>query len=53
MSEKRKRNDLTIYDKLSILQSYDNLPKMGQREAAIKLKISQLLLCKLLKNELK
>ncbi|KAL4153417.1 hypothetical protein QTP88_001250 [Uroleucon formosanum] len=41
MSEKRKRNDLTIYDKLSILQSYDNLPKMGQREAAIKLQISQ------------
>lgn len=50
MSEKRKINDLTIYDKLSILQSYDNLPKMGQREAAIKLQISQPLLCKLLKK---
>jgi hypothetical protein len=41
MSEKQKRNDLTIYDKISILQRYDNLPKKEQREAAIKLQISQ------------
>jgi predicted DNA-binding protein (UPF0251 family) len=50
MSEKRKRNDLTIYEKISILQRYNNLPKMRQREAAIKLQISESLLCKLLKK---
>jgi hypothetical protein len=52
MSEKRKKNDLTIYEKMSILQRYNNLPKMGQREAAIKLQISEPLLCKLLKQRI-
>jgi hypothetical protein len=52
MSEKRKRKDLTINEKISILQRYDSLPKMGQREAAIKLEISQPLLCKLLKKRI-
>jgi hypothetical protein len=52
MSKKRKINDLTIYDKISILQRYDNLSKIGQREATIKLQISQPLLCKLLKKQI-
>jgi hypothetical protein len=40
MSEKQKRKALKMYGKMSILQRYDNLPKMRQREAAIKLQIS-------------
>jgi len=47
-----KIKDLTINDKISILQRYDSLPKMRQREAAIKLQISQPLLCKLLKKQI-
>ena len=36
-------------DKADLLRSYDEFPKLSQREAASKLKISQLLLCKLLR----
>ena len=46
----KKRRDLSIKEKVTILESYDKLPKMGQREAAAKLKISQPLLCKILEN---
>ena len=46
----KKRRDLSIKEKVTILKSYDKLPKMGQLEAAAKLKISQPLLCKILKN---
>jgi len=35
-----------------ILENYDQLPKMSQRNAAMVLKISQPLLCKILKNRL-
>ena len=52
MSKKQKISDLAIYDKILILQRYDNLPKMGQWEAAIKLQISQPLLYKLLKKRI-
>jgi hypothetical protein len=51
MTEKKKvRKDLTLKEKLALLESYDKLPKMGQRNAAVQLKISQPLLCKILKN---
>jgi hypothetical protein len=46
----KKRNDLTIKEKLDILERYDKLPKMSQRKAAVQLKISQPLLCTLLKK---
>ena len=48
----KKRRDLSIKEKVAILESYDKLPKMGQREAAAKLQISQPLLCKILKNRI-
>ena len=40
----------SLREKAEILQLYDKLPKMNQRNAAVQLKIPQLLLCKLLKN---
>lgn len=46
----KKRNDLSLKEKVEILQMYDKLPKMSQRNAAAQLKVSQPLLCKLLKN---
>lgn len=48
--EARKRNDLTLKQKMEILNRYDRLPKMSQRNAAAQLNISQPLLCKILKN---
>lgn len=47
----KTRNDLNVKEKLKILENYHKLPKMGQRAAAEILKISQPLLCKILKNE--
>jgi hypothetical protein len=48
--ESQKRKDLTLKEKIAILEQYDKLPKMSQRNAAVQLKISQPLLCKILKN---
>ena len=45
-----KRKDLSIKEKLSIIESYEKFPKMIQRSVAVSSKISQSLLCKLLKN---
>ncbi|XP_067134723.1 tigger transposable element-derived protein 4-like [Centruroides vittatus] len=47
---KKKRKDLSLKEKQEILQRYDKLPTMSQRKAAAQLKISQPLLCKILKN---
>ena len=44
-----KRKDLSTEEKLSIIESYDKLPKMSQQCVPVVLKISQPLLCKLLK----
>jgi hypothetical protein len=46
--EKKKRIDLSLQEKRKILERYDQLPKMSQRNAAVYLKISQPLLCKIL-----
>jgi hypothetical protein len=46
----KNRKDLSLQDKQIILECYDRLPKMSQRSAAVLLKISQPLLCKILKN---
>jgi hypothetical protein len=46
----KKRKDLSLQEKQRILECYENLPKMSQRSAAVHLKISQPLLCKILKN---
>ena len=46
----KKREDLSLQEKQRILECYDKLPKMGQRSAAVHLKISQPLLCEILKN---
>ena len=40
MEAKKARKDLTIKEKISILENYDKLPKMGQRNAAVHLKVS-------------
>ena len=48
--EKKKRIDLSLQEKRKILERYDKLPKMSQRNAAVHLKISQPLLCKILKK---
>jgi hypothetical protein len=45
-----KRKDLSLQEKRRILECYDKLPKMGQRSAAVRLNISQPLLCKNLKS---
>jgi hypothetical protein len=45
-----KRKDLSLQEKQIILECYNKLPKMSQRIAAVRLKISQPLLCKGLKN---
>ena len=45
--EKKKRIDLSLQESV---ERYDKLPKMSQRNAAVHLKISQPLLCKILKN---
>ena len=46
----KKCKDLYLQEKQRILVCYDKLPKMSQRRAAVHLKISQPLLCKILKN---
>jgi hypothetical protein len=46
----KKRKDLSLQKKQIILECYDKLPKMSQHIAAVLLKISQPLLCKILKN---
>ena len=46
----KKRKDLSLQEKQRILEGYDKLPKMSQRSVAVPLKISRLLLCKILKN---
>ena len=43
------RKDLNLKEK-DILINYGNFPKCSQREAALKLRISQSALCNLLKN---
>jgi hypothetical protein len=45
-----KRKGLFIQEKQIILEHYDKLPKVSQRSAAVRLKISQLLSCKILKT---
>ena len=50
MSSLNKRRDLTDAERREILQRFDELPKVSQREAAERLKISQALLCKLSKK---
>jgi hypothetical protein len=46
----KKRKDLSLQGKQRILECYDKLPKMSLRSAAVCLKISQPLICKILKN---
>jgi len=46
----RKRKDLSVTEKLELLEQYDSCGSVSQREAAAKLGISQPLLCKLLKS---
>ena len=46
----RKRNDLTLKQKIEILNCHDRLQKMSQRNAAALWNISQPLLSKILKN---
>ena len=46
--EKKKHIDLSLQEKQKILERYDKLPKMSQRNAAVHLKISPPLLCKIL-----
>jgi hypothetical protein len=46
----KKCKDLSLQEKQRILDCYDKLPKMSQHSAAVHLKISQPLLCKILKN---
>nr|XP_042912844.1 tigger transposable element-derived protein 6-like [Parasteatoda tepidariorum] len=47
-----KRKDLSLKDKFEVLQNYDKLPKCSQREAAIKLGISQTALFNILKQRI-
>ena len=46
----KKRKDLSLQEKQRILHRYDKMPKMSQRSAAVHLKISHPLLCKILEN---
>jgi len=46
----KKRKDLSLQEKQRILECNDKLSRMSQRSAAVHLKISQPLLCKILKN---
>ena len=46
----KKRKDLTLQEKQRILECYNKLPKMSQCSAAVHLKISHPLLCKIFKN---
>ncbi|KAL4149571.1 hypothetical protein QTP88_003497 [Uroleucon formosanum] len=44
------RRALSLKDKLDILRKYDRFPKMGQRDAAVRLNILQSVLDRILKN---
>jgi len=46
----KKHKDLSLQEKQRILECYEKLPKMSQCSVAVHLKISQPLLCKILKN---
>ena len=46
----QKCNNLTFKEKAEILQLYDKLTKLSQSNAAVQLKVTQSLLCKLLKS---
>jgi hypothetical protein len=46
----KKCKDLSLQEKQRILECYNNLPKMSQHSVAVCIKISQPLLCKILKN---
>jgi hypothetical protein len=46
----KKRKDLSLQEKQRNLECHDKLPKMSQCSAAVHLKISQPLLCKILKK---
>lgn len=50
MADVKKRRDLSLSEKINILEKYDKLPKLSQRNAAAQLKISQPILCKILKK---
>lgn len=50
MADVKKRRDLSLKEKINILKEFDKLPKLSQRNAATLLKISQPVLCKILKN---
>jgi hypothetical protein len=45
------RRALSLNDRQDILRKYDQLPKMGQRDAAVRLNISQSVLGRILKNK--
>ena len=47
----KKRKDFFLQEKQRILDCYIQLPKMSQRSVAVHLKISQPLLCKILKTD--
>ena len=53
MPKLSKQRDLTAEEKLELLKEYDKLQPASQSDAAAQLKISQPLLCKLLKNRQK
>jgi hypothetical protein len=46
----KKHKGLSLQEKQIILEYYDKLPKMSQRSAAVRLKILQLILCRILKT---
>ena len=52
MATNRKRVDLSVKEKLRIIETYDklNLKDVSQREAAVKLGVPQASLSKLLKS---
>jgi hypothetical protein len=47
----KKCIDLSLQEKQIILECYDKLPNISHRIAAVRLKILQLLLCKILKTD--
>jgi hypothetical protein len=46
----KKRKDLSLQEKKIVLECYNKLPKVNQRNGVVILKISQPLLCKILKK---
>jgi hypothetical protein len=47
----KKRKDLSLQEKQIILECYNKLPKVSQRNAVVILKISKQILCRILKNK--